>query len=77
MECNPPSAVDSYYARDISTIRPYMRGEIVVEDNHNQADGQQQGGGEGRLLLNIGKIIFLIAVLVAFWYFFDKWLGGR
>ncbi len=47
----------------------------MVQDN-NKSDGQQ-GEGEGHLLLNVGKIIFLIAVLVAFWYFFDKWLGGR
>lgn len=35
------------------------------------------GEGEGRLLLNIAKILFLVAVLAAFWYFFDQLLGGK
>lgn len=30
------------------------------------------GKGEGRLLVNIGKVLFLAAVLAAFWYFFDR-----
>lgn len=36
----------------------------------------EHGEGEGRLLVNIGKIVFLVAVLAAFWYFFDRWLGS-
>lgn len=33
--------------------------------------------GKGRLLVNIGKIVFLVAVLAAFWCFFDLWLGRK
>lgn len=32
---------------------------------------------KGCLLANIGKIVFLVAVLAAFWYFFDRWLGSQ
>ncbi len=32
---------------------------------------------KGRLLVNIGKVLFLVAALAAFWYFFDRWLGRK
>jgi len=38
---------------------------------------EEQVSGEGYLLLNVGKVILLIVVLAAFWYFFDKWLAGK
>jgi hypothetical protein len=31
---------------------------------------------EGNLWLNIGKILFLVAVLVAAWYVLDRLIGG-
>jgi hypothetical protein len=36
-----------------------------------------RGEKDGHLLLNLGKTILLIAVLAAFWYFFDQWLGRK
>ena len=32
---------------------------------------------KGRLLVNIGKALFLVAVLAGFWYLFDWWLGRK
>ncbi|MDA8099005.1 MAG: hypothetical protein M0042_05210 [Nitrospiraceae bacterium] len=43
----------------------------------NKEGPSEHGEGEGNLLLNIGKIVFLVAVLGAFWYFFDKWLSSK
>jgi hypothetical protein len=47
----------------------------VQQDKHTPSGPGEPG--EGRLLLNIVKILFLVAVLAAFWYFFDRWLGGK
>jgi hypothetical protein len=49
----------------------------LEREKQGQNDAEEQGKGQGRLHLNIGKMIFLVAVLVAFWYFFDKWLGSK
>ncbi len=46
-------------------------------DTRKQSGNGDHGEGEGHLLLNIGKVIFLVVVLVAFWYFFDKWLSSK
>ncbi|HXY55942.1 MAG TPA: hypothetical protein VEM40_14865 [Nitrospirota bacterium] len=49
----------------------------MAQGNRMQSDAQGQEKGEGHLIMNIGKIVFLIVVLVAFWYFFDRWIGSR
>ena len=49
----------------------------MAQEKRVQSDAQGQEKGEGHLLLNIGKIVFLIVVLVAFWYFFDRWIGSK
>jgi len=49
----------------------------MAQEKHTQSDPQKQKQGEGHLLMNIGKIVFLIAVLVAFWYLFDRWIGSK
>jgi hypothetical protein len=48
-----------------------------MEKDKNTEPGGPQDDGEGHLILNIGKVLFLIAVLAAFWYFFDRWLAGE
>jgi hypothetical protein len=48
-------------------------GEIVQQDK-NTPPGH--GEGEGHLLLNIGKVIFLVAALAAAWFVLE-WLIGR
>jgi hypothetical protein len=47
------------------------------QNKHAPSDAEKAGAREGHLLLNIGKTIFLIAVLVAFWFFFDWWLAKK
>ncbi len=32
---------------------------------------------EGSLWLNIGKIVFLVAVLVAAWFILERLMGGK
>ncbi len=44
---------------------------------HSSSESDTEGPVEGHLLVNIAKIIFLIAVLVAFWFFFDWWLAKK
>jgi hypothetical protein len=46
-------------------------------NKHSSSEDEKDGPREGHLLLNIGKTIFLIAVLVAFWFFFDWWLARK
>lgn len=43
----------------------------------NGAPNKPEEPREGRLWLNVGKIIFLVAVLVAAWYLLDRLTGGR
>lgn len=45
------------------------------QDNHTHAEAGKQEG-EGHLLLNIGKTVLLVAILVAAWFLLD-WLMGR
>ncbi|MDH4162852.1 MAG: hypothetical protein OEW15_09230 [Nitrospirota bacterium] len=40
-------------------------------------DHQQAGESEGHLVMNIIKILLLVAVLAGFWYGFDHWLSGK
>ncbi len=41
---------------------------------HTPSSGEE---GEGSLLLNIGKILFLIAVLVAAWFLLERLMGNK
>ncbi len=40
-------------------------------------DGSQEQPREGNLLLNVGKIIFLIVVLIAAWFILDWLISGK
>jgi hypothetical protein len=46
------------------------------KDKQRQSESENQPEGEGHILLNAGKTIFLIAVLVAAWFLME-WLMGR
>ncbi|HUJ17751.1 MAG TPA: hypothetical protein VL197_07135 [Nitrospirota bacterium] len=48
-----------------------------MEKKNAPSGHEEQKEGEGHFILNIAKIVFLVAVLVSFWYFFDKWLGSK
>lgn len=48
----------------------------MQEDKHTPSGPEESGEEEGSLLLNIGKIVFLVAVLVAAWFLLE-WLMGR
>jgi hypothetical protein len=58
-------------------VDPYSARETMTQEKNTKSDAQKQETGEGHLLMNIGKMVFLIAVLVAFWYLFDKWIGSK
>ncbi len=45
------------------------------QDKHAPPGPEENGEGDGHLWLNIGKIVFLVAVLVAAWLLLD-WLMG-
>ncbi len=49
----------------------------MANEGNDRKQPETQEPGEGHLLLNIGKFLFLVIVLTAFWYFFDKWLSGK
>ncbi len=49
----------------------------MKQTKHSSSDSDTEEPAEGHLLLNIAKIIFLIVVLVAFWFFFDWWLAKK
>ncbi len=38
---------------------------------------QTENEGEGNLLLNIGKIVFLVAVLIAAWFLLEWLMGSK
>jgi len=42
-----------------------------------QTPAEPEEPGEGNLLLNIGKTVFLVAVLVAAWFFLDWLMGSK
>ncbi len=46
------------------------------QDKHTPSGSEANGEGDGHLWLNIGKIVFLVAVLVAAWFLLD-WLMER
>ena len=49
----------------------------MQKNNKPPLPPKEAEGGEGQFFLNIGKIVLLVAVLAAFWYFFDAWLAGK
>ncbi len=46
------------------------------QDNHTHPGPGEHEEGESHFLLNVAKTVFLVAVLVAAWFFLD-WLMGR
>jgi hypothetical protein len=48
----------------------------MKQDKCGQSGPQKNEEEEGHLLLNIGKIVLLVSVLVAAWFFLD-WLIGK
>lgn len=50
---------------------------MAASGQNEDQDPDTPGDGEGHLLPNLLKMLFLIAVLGGFWYFFDRWLSGR
>ena len=43
----------------------------------NEGPEKQQEQEQGSALLNIGKIVFLIAALVAAWFILEKLMGSK
>ncbi len=71
--------LESAYLLDFCTILYYAqavtRGAYVMKkDKHDccAAPGTVEPEKEGHALLNIGKIVFLIAVLVAAWFLLER-----
>lgn len=50
---------------------------MTQEPDEHRDDDPAAGAGEGNLVVNVLKILFLIAVLAGFWYGFDRWLSGK
>jgi hypothetical protein len=49
------------------------KGEIMTNKGPEKPEGPQQGS----LWLNIAKVIFLVAVLVAAWFVLEWLIGGK
>lgn len=49
----------------------------MTQQKQDPPDVPGQSEGNGHFVLNMLKILFLIAVLTAFWFFFDRWLTGK
>jgi hypothetical protein len=50
---------------------------VIVKKETDSNEGKQEGPGQGSLLLNIGKTVFLIVVLVAAWFILEKLIGHK
>jgi len=48
---------------------------MIVKKGTDRNGGQQEEPQQGSLLLNIGKTIFLIVVLVIAWFILEKLIG--
>jgi hypothetical protein len=48
---------------------------VVVKKEADRDEGKQEEPQQGSLLLNIGKTVFLIVVLVAAWFILGKLIG--
>ncbi len=48
----------------------------MQQDEHKPSGHDGSGEGDGHFLMNIGKTVFLAAVLAAAWFFLE-WLMGR
>jgi hypothetical protein len=57
----------------------HMRKEglLLNKEDQHPAKPEEPESGEGHPLLDIGKFVFLVVALTAFWYFFDTWLAGN
>jgi hypothetical protein len=49
----------------------------MKQSNYGQSDSAKNEEGESHFLLNIGKIVMLVSVLVAAWFFLDWLIGGK
>jgi hypothetical protein len=50
---------------------------VIVKKETDRKEGKQEEPQEGSLLLNIGKIIFLVAALVAAWFVLEWLMGSK
>ncbi len=57
--------------------RQLSEGELMQQGNDGKSGSPNNGEGEGHLLMNIGKIVLLVSVLVAAWFFLEWLMGGR
>jgi hypothetical protein len=49
----------------------------MQQDKHTPSEPEEPGEGEGHSLLNIGKTVLLVVVLVAAWYILEWLMGGK
>jgi len=54
-----------------------VKGVLVKKEKQEPASLKDHDEGEGHLFTNILKIAVLVAILVAFWFLFDKWLSNK
>ncbi len=48
----------------------------MQQDNDRQSSSNNEEG-DGHLLMNIGKILLLVSVLVAAWFILEWLMGGK
>ncbi len=56
--------------------QPHMPGRMNMQKDDRTKPEQAEGPNEGNAWLNIGKIVFLVIVLVAAWFVLE-WLMGK
>jgi hypothetical protein len=50
---------------------------VIVNKEKNNETGKSEEPEEGSLWVNIGKIVFLIAGLVAAWFILERLMGSK